>query len=305
MIEIAKESINGKTGLIGLLGSPVNHSLSPVIHNAALTALNLNWRYLAFPCNADDLELALKGLRRINCKGLNITIPHKNNALKLCDKIDQLAQEIGAVNTLIPGINNSWDGTNTDVKGFLAPLKEYQKLTGKAAVIIGSGGSAKAVVHALNLLNISEITIITRKKNSLEEFLKNINNVNNLSCNFHGLIADNSSIRDHINHADLIVNTTPVGMNGRSDSNNNTIPLGTKNWESLTPNTILYDLIYTPKPTEWLQLGVKYKCHIIDGLEMLIQQGAASLSLWSGIKEIPIKIMRKAAENSLNSKQVK
>ena len=145
MIQIKKELINGDTSLLGVLGSPVNHSLSPIIHNAAFKELNLNWCYLGIPCEADDLELILTALRSINCKGLNITIPHKNNVFKLCDQVTSIAKDIGAVNTLIPNKRKGWSGANTDIEGFLAPINNKYKNI-KKALVIGTGGSAKAVV---------------------------------------------------------------------------------------------------------------------------------------------------------------
>ena len=109
-------TISGTTSLVGVLGDPIGHSLSPVIHNAALAEMGLNWCYLAIPCKSNDLTLVTDALKRTNCKGLNVTIPHKIDAIKLCNKINQIAKEIGAVNTLIPDKNNNWVGENTDIK---------------------------------------------------------------------------------------------------------------------------------------------------------------------------------------------
>ena len=118
-------SITVKTNLVGLLGHPVNHSLSPIMHNAAYEEMGLDWCYLAMPCEGKDLEKVTKGLRYLNCKGLNITIPHKQEVLKACHKLTTIASNIQAVNTLIPEKNNQWIGANTDIEGFLMPLKGY------------------------------------------------------------------------------------------------------------------------------------------------------------------------------------
>ncbi|AAQ00916.1 MULTISPECIES: shikimate dehydrogenase [Prochlorococcus] len=298
MEQLIKGPINGETSLVGVLGCPVKHSLSPIIQNAALKELGLNWCYLAIPCKPQNFELVIKALRTINCKGLNITIPHKNIALDVCDELSSIAKQIGAVNTLIPSKRKNWFGTNTDIEGFRSSLLERKiNYEGKNAIIIGTGGSAKAVLHGLDTLKFGKITIVSRTKNSLKKFL--INN-NNLCTEIDGLIQEDLTLEEYIKAANLIVNATPIGMENKANSKSSSeIPLGKSIWENLQPGSTLYDLIYTPKPTKWLQLSRKYSCHQIDGLEMLVQQGASSLRLWSGIEEIPIDIMRKAGQKAL------
>ena len=298
--------ISGKTSLVGLLGQPVNHSLSPVIHNAAMQEMGLDWCYLAMPCEAKNLNIITKALRNLNCKGLNITIPHKQSALNVCNTISPLAKRLGAINTLIPNQKGGWDGTNTDVEGFLAPLKG-QRWKDKKAMIIGCGGSARAVMAGLEHLNITKTIVIGRKENSLNDFLNDLNrknlNLKTSKMQLTGLLSQNNEISNHIEEADLIINTTPIGMSAKNVGTNQTneMPLGQKIWQSLKAQTILYDLIYTPRPTEWLSLGAKKGCKQIDGLEMLIQQGAASLRLWSKTEDIPLDIMRNAAQKHLTS----
>ena len=298
--------ISGKTSLVGLLGQPVNHSLSPVIHNAAMQEMGLDWCYLAMPCESKNLNLITKALRNLNCKGLNITIPHKQSALSICNTISPLAKKLGAVNTLIPNQEQGWNGANTDVEGFLAPLKAKEWKINKA-IILGCGGSARAVMAGLENLGIKEVIVIARKENSLNSFLKDLNPKNlNLKKNqihLKGLLNQNNDISNHIKEADLIINTTPIGMSPKNarTGQSQEIPLGEKIWENLEAKTMLYDLIYTPRPTAWLTLGAKRGCKQIDGLEMLIQQGAASLRLWSETKDIPIDVMRAAAKKHLTS----
>ena len=164
-------SITGKTSLVGLLGQPVNHSLSPIMHNAAYEEMGLDWCYLAIPCDKLNLHKVTNALRFIDCKGLNVTIPHKQEVLNSCSKLTQIANDIQAVNTLIPEQNNQWIGANTDVEGFILPLKSHN-LINKSVVVIGCGGSARAVVMGLNSLNIKKITIISRNKISLDVFIK-------------------------------------------------------------------------------------------------------------------------------------
>ncbi len=289
--------INGQTSLIGLLGDPVNHSLSPVIQNVAIRELGLNWCYLALPCKSENLKNTIKMLRQIDCKGLNITIPHKTLAHTYCSDITKEANEIGAINTLIPHKNIDWLGANTDIEGFLAPLKKLGTLNKENALILGCGGSAKAVLTGLRKLNFNQITISSRKKNSLNTFLKDVNTKSTKS-DIKGIIVNEYNIKEHINNANLIINTTPVGMKNMLSKNKtyNAIPYGENVWASLNQKTILYDLIYTPRPTNWLKLGQRAGCCCIDGLEMLIHQGAESLKLWTQIEDIPINQMRQAAE---------
>ena len=292
--------ISGKTSLVGLLGQPVNHSLSPIIHNSAFKEMGLDWCYLAIPCENDDLELVAKALRVMNCKGLNVTIPHKQKILNVCQKLTSVASEIQAVNTLIPSNHSEWIGANTDVEGFLTPLKD-KKLKNKNVVVIGCGGSARAVVMALNMLNFKRITIFGRNKNKLNIFITDMKNLpitlTKETSEING-VYEKSNFAPYIEDASLIINTTPVGMNNKN-LREQEIPLGEQIWNNLSQNTILYDLIYTPRPTKWLKLGKKKNCITIDGLEMLIHQGALSLKLWSGLDDIPIEIMKLSAKKHL------
>ncbi len=295
--------IKGTTCLVGLLGQPVSHSLSPAMHNAALKALEIDWCYLAMPCEPKNIPSVLKGLRELGCKGLNITIPHKKSAAINCDELSPLAKSLDAVNTLIPIETGGWKGTNTDVEGFLAPLR-YKELKRKRAMVIGCGGSSKAVIEGLKELELDSIVLVGRKAFNLNNCLKEIkkNQFNEKNYSLKGLLATDIDLINEIRQADLIINTTPVGMTNIHDkqTSQSAIPLDKKVWSNLTQKTILYDLIYTPETTAWLTLGKSKGCEIINGLEMLIHQGAASLRLWTGIDHIPIDIMREAAKNTLH-----
>ena len=297
--------INGKTRVIGLLGDPVNHSLSPTMQNAAIKEMNLNFCYLAFPCKNEELSIVLESMLAIGCQGLNITIPHKNSVAKLCDELTPLAQSVGAVNTLLPRKEGGWYGTNTDIEGFISPLINKKNMVKDQALIIGSGGSARAVLAGLRLLDYKNITIIARNKDSLNKFLADANNENKMKSagsKIKGSLESDVNIKNYIKEANLIINTTPIGLKKVSHEENEIkkMPLSEKIWSYLEQKTTLYDLIYVPRPTEWLKFGEKIGCQTIDGLEMLIHQGAASLRLWTKTDKIPIESMRKAAENQLN-----
>ena len=291
-------TITGKTNLVGLLGQPVNHSLSPIMHNAAYEEMGLDWCYVAMPCVSQDLEKITKALRFLDFKGLNITIPHKQEVLKACNKLTEIANEIQAVNTLIPEKNNQWIGANTEVKGFLTPLKDHN-LKNKNVVVIGCGGSARAAVMGLSSLNVKKITIIGRNENTLNVFLKSTSNLlSRKSISIESINNKKLNVSPYIEEADLIINTTPIGMNG-SKAKQESVPLGHEVWDYLSNKTILYDLIYTPKPTKWLEIGQQKNCFTIDGLDMLVEQGAFSIRLWSGFTDVPVKTMKSSAEKHL------
>ena len=287
--------INGDTGLVGLLGNPVRHSLSPAMHNAALQALQLNWSYLALPCASKNLKEVLQGLRAVNCRGLNVTIPHKQNVAELCQELSPLAKRLGAVNTLIPLDSGGWHGTNTDVEGFLTPLGEQSSWQNCHGAIIGCGGSARAIAAGLQSLRLASITVIGRRQEALDAFIADLqrNDAPLTAC-----LQSSPDLASLMKRADLVVNTTPVGMAQHGDAQ--AFPLGEAIWSHLQESAMLYDLVYTPRPTAWLRWGQSRGHRCIDGLEMLVQQGAASLRLWSDRNDVPVETMRRAAEAALN-----
>ena len=289
-------AIGGGTALVGVLGDPVRHSLSPAMHNAAIATLGLDWAYLALPVAAADLAVVLRALAAIDCRGLNVTLPHKQAAAELAEELTPLAQRLGAVNTLVRRDGGGWLGTNTDVEGFLAPLRP---LATREALVLGCGGSARAVVAGLVDLGLGCIRVAGRDAPRLGRFIS--------SCAdwSPGLVPlawgpDTAGSPDPLGaalaSADLVVNTTPVGMaSGGDPSAVDRSPLRPDQVAALSPATTVYDLIYTPRPTALLRLAGQRGCRTIDGLEMLVQQGAASLRLWSGLQEMPVTAMRAAA----------
>ncbi len=286
--------INGDTSLVGLLGNPVRHSLSPVMQNAALESMGLNWRYLAMPCTSENLDEVLKGLRAVDCQGLNVTIPHKQAIAELCEELSPLAKRLGAVNTLIPGAGGGWFGTNTDVEGFLAPLGANDAWAGRHAVVIGCGGSARAVVAGLQTLDLRSITVVGRRSEALQAFITDLQQSH---APLTACLDTAVQLNENVAQAALVVNTTPVGMAQHGDPE--AMPLGAELWTNLNGEAVLYDLIYTPRPTSWLAAGQQRGHRCIDGLEMLVQQGAASLRLWSGRDDVPVAAMRSAAATAL------
>lgn len=309
-------AIDGHTALVGVLGDPVRHSLSPAMHNAALRELGLNWVYLALPAPAPQLEAVVRGLEAIGCRGLNITIPHKQAVAALASELSPLARRLGAVNTLVPRPGGGWLGTNTDVEGFLVPLRQAdQSWKGKRAVVLGNGGSARAVVAGLVELGLGSIQLAGRRAASREAFLTDCRG---WAPQLQGLVwgqpepgagpgvgagtAPSSypsgphTLTAALAAADLVVNTTPVGMASATDpAAAQRSPISPAELEALRPGATVYDLIYTPRPTALLQAAAARGCPTHDGLEMLVQQGAAALRLWSGQEAIPVAAMRAAA----------
>ncbi len=285
--------ISSNTSFIALVGNPVSHSLSPIMQNAALQYLGLDLIYIAIPCEAEDLELVLNSLKKINCKGLNITIPHKEKVFDLCSEISPIANKLKAINTLKLNSKKEWSATNTDLDGFIYPLKNLN-LSKKQSIVLGSGGAARSVIQGLINLNFSTISVVSRNKSSLNELIQNFDN----QIKIQGLLSNDNQAQNLIEEADLIVNTTPVGMK-TSQYEMNVLPYGETFWRSLKSKTTIYDLIYNPAPTPLLKFSTKKGCFTIDGLQMLIAQGMKSLSFWTNGLEVPFHIMDDALKKYL------
>ena len=284
--------ITNKTSFLALIGNPVSHSLSPIMQNAAIQYLGLDLIYMAIPCENEDLEIVVNSLKKMNCKGLNITIPFKQKVFEICSEISPVAKKVKAINTLKLTENKNWIGTNTDIDGFIYPLKNLN-LIKKSSLILGSGGAARSVIQGLIKLKLSKITIISRNKSSLNELITNFKN----DIEIEGLLSTNNEINNLIQETDLIINTTPVGMS--NTINNDEIPFGKNFWDSINSKTIVYDLIYNPSPTPFLKFCDKKGCMTIDGTQMLIAQGAKSLSFWTNGLEVPFEVMHDAIKKYL------
>ncbi len=300
--------ISAHTALVGVLGDPVRHSLSPAMHNAALREMGLDWVYLALPVAAADLATVVRALEAIDCRGLNVTLPHKQAVAALADELTPLAERVGAVNTLVRRSEGGWLGTNTDVEGFLAPLRQGEvtaggDLQGGRAVVLGCGGSARAVVAGLVELDLASIGLAGRRSERLEAFRD--------SCGtwaprleplpWREDPAGVTPLAEALARADLVVNTTPVGMAGTTTAAAQACPLGPRELEALKPGSLVYDLIYTPRPSRLLLEARQRGCRVLDGLEMLVQQGAAALGLWSAAADLPVAAMRQAALERLEA----
>jgi shikimate dehydrogenase len=291
-------SIKGNTKLLGVMGCPIEHSLSPVMHNAALAARSehlghnfLEYVYLPLKVEPEHLETALHGMVALGYQGFNVTIPHKQAIMPYLKEISPLAQAVGAVNTVCRQ-NADWVGTNTDVKGFLSPLealdRDWQTLE---VCILGGGGAARAVIAACHQLQCAAIHVVGRDRLKLIALQDSLPQA-------HGTVAlqvhEWSELETLLPQMGLVVNTTPVGMYPKVGES----PLGEEAIALLPSNAIVYDLIYTPRPTKLLALAQHQELHIIDGLEMLVRQGAVGFELWTGDAPF-IDVMRQSALEAL------
>jgi shikimate dehydrogenase len=280
------QKITGTTKLLGVIGDPIEHSLSPVMHNAAIASLGVDYVYLPLPVKPADLENAIAGFKAIGLVGFSITIPHKQAIIPLLTEVSDIAQSVGAVNT-VWSTDRGWSGTNTDVEGFIAPLQaDNRDWSQTTSVILGYGGAARAVVVGCVQLGCKEIHVVGRNVQKLSQFQHSWENAPlPITLNVHPW----EQLPELLSQADLVVNTTPVGMYPHVDQS----PIDTAVMELLPKNAIAYDLIYTPNPTLFLQQAKKQGAITIDGLEMLVQQGAAALKIWLGHPP-PVDIMRQS-----------
>jgi shikimate dehydrogenase len=286
--------ITGTTKLLGVIGDPIAHTLSPVMHNAAIEHLGLDYQYVPFAVAPADLATALNGFAAIGVVGCSVTIPHKQAIIPLLVDITPLAKAVGAVNT-IWNTPAGWQGTNTDVAGFISPLAAMGRDWSQTTVaILGNGGAARAVVAGCHQLGCGEIHVFGRDAAKLAAFGSSWQEIE--------LMIDGGdtpvpvTIQTHlwdelptfINRDNLLlVNSTPIGMHPQIlDS-----PISAATIQKVGANSIAYDLIYTPRPTKFLQLAQDRGTIAIDGVEMLIQQGAISFKLWLQ-QSAPIEIMR-------------
>ena len=286
------QQITGKTKVLGIIGDPVEHSLSPVMHNAAIAKLDLDYIYVPFPVQQDSLAEALTGFRVVNLQGFSITIPHKQTIIPLLTEISDDAKNIGAVNT-VWRTESGWKGTNTDAAGFIAPLKAMNRDWGQITpVILGNGGAARAVIAGLINLGCSEIHVVGRNPDKLARFYESWSHAPKITSRLK--IHNWANLSSLIPAADLLVNTTPIGMSPNTDAS----PVDESLMQKLKQNAIAYDLIYTPNPTRFLKLAQDRGATTLNGLEMLVQQGVKALEIWLQ-QPVPVDVMRDSLKEYL------
>jgi shikimate dehydrogenase len=282
--------IDGHTQLVGLIGWPVEHSLSPIMHNAAFDALDLNWRYVPLRVPPGQVETALRGLPALGLRGANVTVPHKQTVMRHLDEITDAARTIGAVNTIVVR-KGRLVGHNSDGDGFLAALRESGfEPDRRRALVLGAGGAARAVVYVLAQAGCT-VAIHNRTVQRAAELAHAVRR--------SGVRAPvtwvpvNTALADlDPAYFDLLVNTTPVGMWPNTDAS--PWPEGLP----LPAHWAVFDLVYNPLETRLLQQARASGAHPVAGLKMLVWQGALAFEMWTGMPA-PVDAMRVACERAL------
>ncbi|HNP30574.1 MAG TPA: shikimate dehydrogenase [Nitrospirales bacterium] len=274
--------LNAQTQLCGLLGNPVDHSLSPAIHNAAFRQLGLNFVYLAFP--VQDLEGAVRGLRALgHIRGLSITIPHKVAILPLLDSVEITAKHIGSVNTIVKD-RGLLVGSNTDASGALQALQQGGvERSGQRVVILGSGGAARAIAFGLcvegKIAHLTLLGVDDQERTTLATDLKA-----KTSIPLHDAPLSPETLQAAMAHAQLLIHCTPIGMHPKIE-------------ESCVPKHLLHreltvmDIVYNPLHTRLLQDAQAAGCHTIQGIDMFLHQAIGQFELWTG-QPAPVEVMR-------------
>ncbi len=273
--------IDTKTKLFAVIGSPVEHSKSPLIHNIALKENKINAIYTSF--KVENVSDAINAMRKLNFSGYSVTIPHKVEIIKYLDEIDPFAKKIGAVNT-VHNVNGKLIGYNTDCDGAIDALKEKTKLHSKKIYLLGAGGAARAIIAGL----VRENALVTI-------FVRNLEEANIVAKEFNINVKNIESIDSEF---DILINATPVGMY----PNINATPVSDKIFKK---GQVVMDIIFNPLKTKLLKEAQKKGCVIILGTEMFLNQGIEQFKIWNKNKKAPIKKMRSALIKELKKEQNK
>ena len=275
--------ITGHTVLTGLLGSPVAHSISPMMHNESFKVLGLDYAYLAFDVDTDHLKTAVDGLKALGVRGFNLTMPDKNLMAAYCDRLSPAAEIIGAVNTVVND-NGILTGHTTDGTGYMEAAKDAgYDLTGKTMTLLGGGGAATAICVQAAIDGLEKIHVFNRKDlffQRLQSLVDTINERTHCRVLLHDL-ADTHALADAIGESHILTNATSVGMAPDTDACLITDPA------LLRPDLIVSDVIYNPRETRLLKMAKKAGCPTFNGMYMLLYQGAAAFKLWTG-QDMPI-----------------
>jgi shikimate dehydrogenase len=277
---------DAESTVVGVIGSPIRQSLSPLLHNAAFAALGLNWVSLAFDVPPGQAAAALGGMRALGLAGLSVTMPHKAEVSTLVDSRTDVAARLDAVNCVI-NEQGTLRGANTDGDGFLASLERAAGFSpaGKRCLVIGAGGAARAVTDALATAGASDVAVVNRTPARAAAVAALAGSAG------RGLaVADPAQVAQ----ADLVVNATPIGMAGVPGG----LAEGSEPWlvapDLMHAGQVVVDLVYAPRPTPWLAAAATTGATAVDGLGMLVHQAAAQLELWTGLPA-PVDVMWQAA----------
>ena len=282
------KEITGHTKLFGVLGTPISHSISPQMHNEAFRQLGMDCVYVAFEVGEEGMRAAVEGLRTLNVRGYNVTMPNKNIMATLCDKLSPAAEIIGAVNTVVND-NGILTGYTTDGTGYMrAALDAGHNIVGKKMTLLGAGGASTAVFVQAALDGLSEISIFSRSNSKFNERAKNIieklKEHTTCKVNLYDL-EDEARLRHEISESAILTNGTSVGMAPNTDhSIINDISMFHK-------DLIVSDIIYNPRETKLMRLAKEAGCLTFNGLYMLLYQGAEAFKIWTG-QDMPVDIIK-------------
>lgn len=261
----------------GLIGYPLGHSMSAVIHNAGFKSIGVNGSYDILETAPENLVDRIKYLKRENYGGFNVTIPHKVPVALFVDEVDKYADVTGAINTVKINPDKSLKGYNTDVIGFKNAISDERDLNGKTGAILGTGGASRAAVMGLSEKGVTEIGIYTRSiPNSMDYMAYVRRKFPNITFNVYQI----DRMRD-LSKYDILVNTTPIGMLGKAAD---MTPIEENVLKTLPANAIVYDIIYNPKKTILLKIAEKSGYKTINGIDMLVHQAVAAQNMWLGKK---------------------
>ena len=280
--------ITGHTGLTALLGSPVAHSISPMMHNESFRYHNLDYVYLCFDVNEEGLAIAVDGLKKIGIRGFNRTMPNKTKMVELVDHLSPAGELSGAINTVVND-DGILTGHNTDGVGFMRSLEDAgHNVIGKTMTMLGAGGAATAICAQAALDGVKCIHIFARTTsrfwNRTAEFVKKINETTNCQTILHDN-EDKEALRQALDESALLVNASSVGMAPNTDASLIEDP------SYFHQGLIVYDAIYNPRETKLLRLAREAGCETCNGLYMLLYQGAEAFRIWTG-KEMPIDLIK-------------
>lgn len=276
-------NITGTTKLTGLLGSPVSHSISPMMHNEAFSLLGLDYIYLCFDVDTTSLKTAVDGMRAMGVKGFNLTMPNKNLMVELADKLSPAAEMIGAVNTVVND-NGILTGHNTDGVGYMRAVKDAGcDIIGKNMTLLGAGGAATAICVQAALDGVSNINVFSIRDKFFDRAQRMVDNINkNTNCNAALYdLADKSELTKSIADSHILTNATSVGMAPNTD---NCI---IDDESVFRKDLIVSDVIYNPRETKLVKIAKEHGCTTFNGLYMLLYQGAKAFEIWTG-KEMPV-----------------
>lgn len=279
--------IKGSTKVVGLIGEPVEHSFSPPMHNEAFKTLGLDYVYVPFNVSPNNLKSAIEGANSLNIQGLNVTIPHKINVINYLNELDPIAELIGAVNTID---FKNLKGYNTDGIGCIRAIEEVTKIKDKNIVVAGAGGAARAIVFYLAKYGAEEVNILNRNLKKAENLANDLI-ASNLISNVNS--SDISEISKFISDADILIDTTPIGMH--PNVSDEPIVKAADIHEELVVN----DIVYNPNETVLLKEAIKANAKVVYGIKMLLYQGAESFKIWTG-REAPIDVMEAKLKETLN-----